>query len=96
MKKLLCVLLMLSLVLSLCIPAFAEQSHTVTSEAYPYYLIGEDTGKKMTLYFLDGVTDLSYMEVHDLCSLLNEIFEDEKQTVNFTVEIPWRTSTCLC
>ena len=87
MKKLLCVLLALSLALSLCVPAFAEESHTITSEAYPYYLVGENTGETMTLYFLDGVTDLPYMEAHDLCALLDGIIADDRPETHFTMDV---------
>ena len=87
MKKLFCLLLALTMALSLCVPAFAEESHTVTSGEYPYYVVGEDKEENVTLYFLDGVTDLPYLEAHDLCTLLNEIVGDEELGTSFTLDL---------
>ncbi len=62
MKKLLSLMLVLSMTLSLYIPACAEKSHTIAGEEFPLYFHGIDIGKKTTLYFLDGVTDLPLAE----------------------------------
>ena len=86
MKKLLSLMLALSMALSLCVPAYAEKSHTIASEEFPLYFQGIDIGEKTTLYFLDGVTDLPYMEVSDLCDLLNDMIGSEKMGVSFTME----------
>ena len=64
MKKLIATLLTLVLLLSLCAPAFAEAAHTITSEAYPVYKEAEPLGGDLTLYFLDGVKDLPYLEIN--------------------------------
>ena len=85
MKKLLSILLALTMLLSLCAPAFAEESHTITSEAFPLYTTGADTGETFKLYFLDGVTDLPYMEISDLCDLMTGLIGQE--IVTFTKEI---------
>ena len=85
MKKPISILLALALALSLCVPAFAAQSHTIASKAFPLYVSGEDTGETRTLYFLDGVTDLPYMEARDLCDLLTEAFGPT--TVTFTMDV---------
>ena len=90
MKKLLCLLLALIMALSLCAPVFAEESHTVTSEEYPFYLINDDSGEKMTLFFLDGVTDLPYVDADGLLMLLALLYGDEPDIsgncVTFTME----------
>ncbi len=85
MKKLLCMLLALTMVLSLCAPAFAEESHIITGEDIPLYTFGQETGETMKLYFLDGVTDLPYMEISDLCDLMTGLIGQE--IVTFTKEI---------
>ena len=36
----------------------------------------------MTLYFLDGIKDLPYMEIHDLLALLKDVYHG---TVDFSV-----------
>ncbi len=85
MKKMLSILLALTMLLSLCAPALAEESHTITSEAFPLYTTGADTGETFKLYFLDGVTDLPYMEISDLCDLMTGLIGEE--IVTFTKEI---------
>ena len=84
MKKLLSMLLALTMLLSLCASAFAEESHTITAEDIPLYAVGEETGETMKLYFLDGVKDLPYMEISDLCDLLTGLIGDG--IVTFTKE----------
>ena len=69
MKKLHRLMLVLSMALALCVPAWADESHTITGEEFPIYAGGQDTGGKIPLYFLDGVTDLPYMEAGKLCVL---------------------------
>jgi hypothetical protein len=44
MKKLFSMLLALTMLLSLCVPVFAEESHTITSQEYPLYIMGGDLG----------------------------------------------------
>lgn len=86
MKRLIDILLTLAMLLSLCVPAMATESHTITSQVYPYYLIGEENAKEMTLYFLEGVTDLPYMEARDLCEMLNYMIGDQELGVSYTME----------
>ena len=86
MKKLFSLMLALSMALSLCVPAYAHESHTVTSEEVPIYAGGSDTGDKMMLYFLDGVTDLPYMEAGMLCEMINKVFGSKTLGVSFTME----------
>ena len=93
MKKLLCMLLALTMVLSLCAPAFAEESHTITGEDIPLYTVGQETGETMKLYFLDGVKDLPYMEISDLCDLLTGLIGDGIVTFTKDVQGPVVTIT---
>ena len=93
MKKMLSILLALTMLLSLCAPAFAEESHTITSEAFPLYTTGADTGETFKLYFLDGVTDLPYMEISDLCDLMTGLIGEEIVTFTKDVQGPVVTIT---
>ena len=74
MKKLVSILLALTIALVFCAPAFAAASHTITSAEYPFCLMGMDLGMKKTLYFLDGVTDLPYVDTNGLLDMLNFSF----------------------
>ena len=93
MKKLLSMLLALTMLLSLGVPAFAEESHTITGEDIPLYTVGEETGEAMKLYFLDGVKDLPYMEISDLCDLLTGLIGDGIVTFTKDVQGPVVTIT---
>ena len=84
MKKLLSILLTLTLFPVLCvITAFAAETHEITSAEYPLYDSGGSTGSNLTLYFLDGANDLPYLEASDLLELLTEIYLN---TVDFSME----------
>ena len=85
MKRLIGFLLTLAMLLSLCAPAMATESHTITSEAFPLYQGGQDSGETMKLYFLDGVTDLPYMDARDVCELLTATIG--QMIVTFTMDI---------
>ena len=87
MKKMICILLTLLMVLSMSVPALADESHSITSQEFPTYFDGADIGVQMSLYFLDGEKDLPYLEIHDLCDLLNELVGDGGVTVGFDMNI---------
>ncbi len=74
MKKMLSLVLTLAMLLTLAAPALSEDRHEITGSEYPLY-VGSVNFGSMPLYFLDGVTDLPYMEatnVHELiASLMN-------------------------
>ena len=76
-KKLVCLLLTLTLLLTLSAAAFAAGTHEISDGAFPLYANSMNTGMEMKLYFLDGVGDLPYMEVNDLVTLLRMFFESE-------------------
>ena len=84
MKKLLSILVVLTILLSICLPAFADGAHEITSAAFPLYDGSGNTGKSLTLYFMDGAKDLPYMEAGDLLIFL-------KETYNNTVDFSMRT-----
>ena len=79
MKKLLCMLLILTMLLSLGVPAFAA-GHEITKDSFPLYPMGMDMGMELTLYFLDSVNDLPYVELKDWMELLNAINGEEDGT----------------
>ena len=88
MKKLIATLLTLVLLLSLCAPAFAEAAHTITSEAYPVYKEAEPLGGDLTLYFLDGVKDLPYLEINTWTELLNGFYyERSGKAISFEMKV---------
>ena len=76
MKKLLSILLALTMLLSLCVPAFAVEAHAITSAAFPYYDGESEPSAELTLYFLDGMNDLPYIEANDLLALLTSVYHD--------------------
>ena len=58
-KKLVCLLLTLTLLLTLSAAAFAAGTHEISDGAFPLYANSMNTGMEMKLYFLDGVGDWS-------------------------------------
>ena len=82
MKKLLSILLALAMCLSLSAAAFAADTHEITNAVFPYYDGENEQSTDMTLYFLDGVNDLPYMEIHDLLALLTSVYHN---TVDFSM-----------
>ena len=72
MKKLLSILLALTMVLSLGVPAFAADAHEISSAAFPLYHNSNSLGMDVKLYFLDGATDLPYIEANDFLTLLDD------------------------
>ncbi len=51
------------------------KAHEITSVSYPLYLESDPTGTELTLYFLDGVTDLPYIEINDWMALFGSFYE---------------------
>lgn len=82
MKKLLSILLALAMCLSLSAAAFAADTHEITNAVFPYYDGENEQSTDMTLYFLDGVNDLPYVEANDLLALLTNVYHD---TVDFSM-----------
>ena len=86
MKKLLSILLILSMFASLGVTAFAAETHEFTSAAFPLYFDSDDMGMDVTLYFLDGVTDLPYIEVNDWLRLMDNFFDGPGTDINYSIE----------
>ncbi len=82
MKKTISILLILAMVLSMGVMAFAAETHEITSAAFPYYDGGEKPSAELTLYFLDGANDLPYIEANDLLALLMNVYHN---TVDFSM-----------
>lgn len=59
-----------------------SKEHKITSEEFPAYFEADESAKDMTLYFLDGVKDLPYLEINDLIPLLNEVYHN---TVDYDI-----------
>ena len=76
MKKMVSLVLALALLLSLAVPAMAEDKHKITSAAFPYYDGESEPSAELTLYFLDGMNDLPYIEANDLLALLTSVYHD--------------------
>ena len=76
-KKFISVLLALMLALT-ALPAMAaeEASHEITSKEFPFYFDTNYMDFDLPLYFLDGVTDLPYVELSDWAGLLNMLNGD--------------------
>ena len=83
MKKLIALFLCLCMIAGI-VPVMAESTaatHEISSVAFPYYDRGNEPASELTLYFLDGVNDLPYIEANDLLSLLTNLYHN---TVEFS------------
>ena len=92
MKKLLCIFLVLSMILSVSIMVAAAETHEITSAVFPYYDGEDKSGAELTLCFLDGANDMPWIEANDLLVLLTSVYHN---TVDFsmTAESPVVTYT---
>ncbi len=81
MKKLICILLTLSMILTMS-TALATETHEITSAVFPYYDGKDEPSGDLTLYFLDGANDLPYIEAKDLQALLTNVYHS---TVDFSL-----------
>ena len=69
-------LLLTAVVLLTCVsPAFADSAglHSIVTETYPFYTgktLDSILDQEFPLYFLDGVDDLPFVEIHDWAELL--------------------------
>ena len=96
MKKMICLLMVLTLIASLGCGAFAEaaeeaaSAHQIETKAYPIYLGSSYKLWKedYPLYFLDGAEDLPYTDVRDWVDAMNFVFSDDgEEDFKLTVEI---------
>ena len=59
-----------------------EKVHEITSASYPLY----PTETELTLYFLDGVTDLPYIEINDWMALFGSFYETADAAISFDLK----------
>ncbi len=65
----------------------SEATHEYTSAVFPLYMGEENSGIELKLYFLDGATDLPYIESEDLQFLLNDgLIGDEEWGITISME----------
>lgn len=88
MKKLIALFLCLCLTAGI-VPVFAESTaaaQSLTSEDFPLYvsLNNVDAGQKWTLWFLDGVKDLPYVEANDLGQRIEDVMGSPTGKYTFT------------
>ena len=58
------------------------KAHEITSASYPLY----PTETELTLYFLDGVTDLPYIEINDWMALFGNFYETADAAISFELK----------
>ena len=87
MKKYLSILLVLTMLLPLGVPAFAADAHEITSAAFPIYHNSVSLGMDVKLCFLDGAADLPYIEANDFLTLLDALILGSKDhDLSFSME----------
>ena len=62
-------------------------THEIASKTFPLYFDNEKMSEEQTLYFLDGVTDLPYIEANDWLTLLKFIYAKPGFPVDFKMSI---------
>ena len=62
------------------------KAHEITSASYPLYVEAEPAGAELTLYFLDGVTDLPYIEINDWMALFGSFYETADAAISFELK----------
>ena len=67
-------------------PAFAEETHEITTKSVNFYVESADAGFPLPLYFLDGAMDLPYIESEDIQGILMIVMQDTKGSYIFNVE----------
>lgn len=73
MKKTLAILLALAMLLSLSMPALAEQAPELSSWTAPLYLASAGNKEEITLYALNGQTEIPYIDMDTALLLLNKL-----------------------
>lgn len=99
MKKLISLTLLMAMVLNLtacgggtvetppaetvAVETQTDTGHEISSKTFPLYFDGEKMPQEQTLYFLDGVNDLPYIESGDWLTLLSLLYEKPGFPVEF-------------
>ena len=60
-----------------------DSTHEITSRTFPLYFDDKKMNEEQTLYFLDGVTDLPYIEANDWLILMRSVYENPGFPVDF-------------
>lgn len=60
-----------------------DSTHEITSRTFPLYFDDKKMNEEQTLYFLDGVTDLPYIEANDWLTLMRSVYENPGFPVDF-------------
>ena len=60
-----------------------NEKHEITSKTFPLYFDDEKMDEEQTLYFLDGVDDLPYIEANDWLTLLGLLYKQPGFPVDF-------------
>ena len=93
MKRLLSIIMATTMILSMNVLTFAEETHEITKATFPLYNDINEMGIDMTLYFLDGATDLPYIEVNDWQKLIDGFFDTptkHNHVANYRYGLPIR------
>lgn len=86
MKRLLSIIMATTMILSMNVLTFAEETHEITKATFPLYNDINEMGIDMTLYFLDGATDLPYIEVNDWQKLIDGFFDTPTKHIGFSLK----------
>ena len=70
------------------------KAHEITSASYPLYVEANPAGAELTLYFLDGVTDLPYIEINDWTELFGGFYESGDAAISFELSADGPVVTC--
>ena len=90
-------LLSLMMVLACISPASADTagSHTIVERSYPFYvgITADDyLDQEFSLYFVDGVDDLPFVDVHDWAELLYFLNTDMSDDPGYELSIEYKDS----
>ena len=89
-------LLLTAVMLLTCVsPAFADDTglHSIVTETYPFYTgktLDSILDQEFPLYFLDGVDDLPFVEIHDWAELLYFINTDLLSDTGYGLKIEYK------
>lgn len=65
----------------------ASQEPSVSKRTYLCYLLNNDNTMDLPLYFIDDAMDLPYIEMSDLCELLNRVYHDLANDAGYSLSI---------
>ena len=91
MKRLISLLLALTMALALLPAASAESTHRIECRRYPIYICNmDDVAEDMPFYFMDGADDMLWVELEMWCDVMNRVnhsyLQDEAYDLQYSVE----------